>query len=167
MILIMKMNKWILLSVSNILVIFTLDDFGLYLWKESMGLTYLFETGINRVMEQYTKEHCSMISDLLLPHVWYIKDLSDLIVSYHGQRPLEQFILIKVKLHECLKYFKLELLFNILTLFTVTASSLRIYYNPVMVNLMNPLCYILGITAFVIFVVILKYPSKKILNKRS
>ena len=127
------------------------------LWKENVGLTYLFETGINKIMQQYTKEHCKMINDLLLPHVIYIKDLSNLILSYHGSRPLEQFILIKVKLHECLKYFKLELLFNILTLFTVLASSLRIYYNPVMVNLMNPICYILGITAFIIFVIILVF----------
>eukprot|EP01084_Bolivina_argentea_P308578 533628_1 len=126
------------------------------LWKERYGLTYLFETGINKVMQQYAEEHCALIDDLLLTHVQYIKDLSKLIVEFHGNR-LEQFILIKVKLHECLKYFKLELLFNILTVFTVLASSMRIYYTPVVVNLMNPVCYILGITAFVILVVILVF----------
>ena len=136
-------------------LIWTCIDF--VLWRGDYGLVYLFETGINNVMQRYTKLHCQMINDLLLQHVEHIGDLARLIVSFHGDGPLEQFVLIKVKLHECLKQFQLELLFNILTAFTVIASSLRIYYIPVMVNLMNPICYVLGITAFIVLVAILVF----------
>ena len=60
-----------------------------------------------------------------------------------------------MKLHECLKLMDIGMLFNVLTVCTVSILSMRFYSIPVVVNLINPICYMLGMAALFMFALIL------------